>query len=177
MEFEFTTWDWVQATADRHSGSFWARFFIVCLCMQMSGGEKKPPPKRWLAVATTADCRFRQWSELKLRWWTQTLPRLEKRHQLLIENSSLLLVFLQYTRLYKIQKTPSVPNSESYLRILLPDLTSVLISWNTKGRPRCCSGSGCCYGSCCFLFLSTKGTMRFLPHTTWINPQSIWGGQ
>ena len=40
---------------------------FYCLCMQMSGSHHQSP--------------FRQWPELKLRWWTQTLPRLEKKHE------------------------------------------------------------------------------------------------
>ena len=50
VEFEFPIWAWVQATAgtaigsgDHHQFSFLqllTQYFIVCLCIQMSGGKK-----------------------------------------------------------------------------------------------------------------------------------------
>ena len=53
------------------------QFFIVCLCMQMSGRKK-------------SHCRKGDWQwppqliivpELKLKWWTKTVHRLNKKHQ------------------------------------------------------------------------------------------------
>ena len=57
VEFEFTTWTWVQATPE----------------MLIDSGCHRPSPFH---------CRlpFQQWPELKLRWQTQTLPRLYRIH-------------------------------------------------------------------------------------------------
>ena len=68
---------WLQqlSSAEGHRWFFllqWStQFLIVCLCMQMSGGKK----------ATTADHRFGGGPELNLRWWTQALSRLNKKHR------------------------------------------------------------------------------------------------
>ena len=71
--------------------------FFVCLYMQMNGRKKSHywNGDRWwwpllitiLAVATTADCLSSGEPEFKLGWWTQTLPRLEKKHYRALSNT------------------------------------------------------------------------------------------
>ena len=61
-------------------------FFIVCLCMQMSG--RKKATANWhfgsgCQLKTTTHHRSGGGSELKLRWWTQTLSQLEKKHHVI----------------------------------------------------------------------------------------------
>ena len=118
VEFEFTTWAWVQATAETafcgdlvvwSPGSIKAlnqsthnslghcrnvhlavaghcRKFILPWPATAEWTFRQWPRELWVdwfnaltepGDRTTSHCRmpFRRWPELKLRWWTQTLPQ------------------------------------------------------------------------------------------------------
>ena len=89
VEFEFTTWVWVQATT-KNGDWRWLPLPIAILAVadpvfyslfmyENEKQEKNPLLKQWW-----------QWPELKLRWWIQTLPRLEKKHKQTLILTSLL---------------------------------------------------------------------------------------
>ena len=80
VEFEFTTSSWVQATAKMAIGGgshcWWLfqrwLFFLPLICIHKQIKKKLGQP--------LPEWPFRRWLELKLRWWTQTLPRLYRIH-------------------------------------------------------------------------------------------------
>ena len=80
FEFEFSNWVLPKTTANFRFSSGWPSFLLfVYVCKWVEW--KKPPPIAVSAVATTGDHHLGSGPELKLRWWTQTLSRLNKKHR------------------------------------------------------------------------------------------------
>ena len=80
VESELITGVLPKATTDFHSCGGWPSFFLFdYLCKWVVG--KKPLLERQLALAATTNPHSSGGPELRLRWWTQTLPRLEKIHE------------------------------------------------------------------------------------------------
>ena len=106
-EFEFTTRVQLKATADFHSCSRRPSFLLfVYVCKWVVG--KKPLLITIPVVAATANSHSSGGPELKLRWWTQTLPQLEKNHN-------------KRPKQGKIQDFPEeVPTSKCSTNLLLP---------------------------------------------------------
>ena len=57
-------------------------FFIICLCIQLSGGKKVTAR---MVIGSGCHCwsPFQQWPELKIKWWIHTLLRLNKKRSVL----------------------------------------------------------------------------------------------
>ena len=79
VEFEFTTWAWVQATAEMAisgGGHCWSPFQLWLFFLPLICIHKQTIKNLVSHCWNHCQSPFRQWPELKLRWWTQTLSRL-----------------------------------------------------------------------------------------------------
>ena len=94
VEFEFITWAWVEVTAE-WTFWWWLTKFSCLLtyvneCKWMAGNlaTTKWPFHSWPSVPGYCWLLFQWWPELKLSWWTQTLPQLYRIHAQVVNSNS-----------------------------------------------------------------------------------------
>ena len=101
VEFEFTTWTWVQATVEMVMAV--AHLVFYCLFKHANESWEKTTAGMVISGGCHGRLPFQWWPELKLRWWTQTLSRLEKKHwvptQIQIPNSMATLYYAEHVHI------------------------------------------------------------------------------